>query len=397
VRRPIVRPVTPSLPARRSRPDRERIASLVAAFAFSVSLGVGTITIPLLALSAGYDAPTIGFLAATAAALQLGTRFALPWLLGRFRSRELIALASAMMFTAFGLLFVSTALPVFIVAQLLQGSARAIFWTSSQTHAIRDQPRPVERLVDLNVAGNAGTLVGPVLAGLLATLGLSAALIAACIGALVAACIALTLRRLEPFDRARSAGTWRLLKRDGVDVACWASVVGGLWWSMMGSFIPVILVGAGIGSVGIGWLVTASEGAGTAALLLQRGVRRTRVRRAVRVAAPTALVALAALAIAPASLPAYALILVIGGAASGTVTTLAPAMATLVAGPQEHGDALSLTGTFRAGALFASPAAIGALLGVAPLGAALALAALAVGLPGLLVGRSRGTSVAQAE
>jgi len=389
--------VTTPRPTARPTLRRERIASLVAAFAFSVSLGVGTITIPLLALSAGYDAPTIGFLVATAAALQLATRFALPWLLGRFRSRELIALSSVMMLAAFGLLFASTALPVFVVAQLLQGSARAIFWTSSQTHAIRDQARPVERLVDLNVAGNAGTLVGPALAGLLATLGLSVALIAACVGALVAAIVAMTLRRLEPFDRARSAGTWRLLRRDGVDVACWASVVGGLWWSMMGSFIPVILVRAGIDPIGIGWLVTASEGAGTAALLLQRGIRRTRVRRAVRVAAATALVALALMAVAPATLPAYALILIVGGAASGTVTTLAPAMATLVAGPQEHGDALSLTGTFRAGALFASPAAIGALLGLVSLGGALALATLVVGVPGLLVGRSRGRTVVQTE
>ena len=218
---------------------------------------------PLLALASGYDAPAVGFLVATAAATQLGARLLLPWLLGRFTDRVLIALASLTMVAAFVLLIVSTALPIFLLAQICQGAARAVFWTSSQAHAIRDQPRPVQRLVDLNVAGNAGTLVGPALGGLLATLGLEAALAAATLGAMVAVVGSPFLRRFEPFDRRRSAGTWRLLRRSGVDLACWASVIGGLWWSMMGSYVPVILVGAGIGSIGIGWAVTASEAAGT--------------------------------------------------------------------------------------------------------------------------------------
>ena len=204
-----------------------------------MALGVATVAIPLLALGAGYDAATVGFLAATSAASQLGTRFALPWLLGRFPDRSLIVVASLVMCAAFVLLLLSTALVVFAAAQLLQGAARAVFWTSSQTHAIRGEGPAVRGLVDLNVLGNSGTLVGPALGGSLAAIGLPVALGAAAGAAALAAVLALLLRRLPPYDRRRSAGSTRLLRREGVDVACWASVVGGAWWSMMGSFVPV--------------------------------------------------------------------------------------------------------------------------------------------------------------
>ena len=75
--------------------------------------------------------------------------------------------------------------------------------------------------------------------------------------------------------------------------------------------------------------------------------------------------ALAAIAVAPPGLLLYAVLLIVGGAASGLVTTLGPALASLAAGPDEQGDALALTGTFRAGALFAAPPLVGAARGSA--------------------------------
>jgi cyanate permease len=135
----------------------DRPIALGVAFGFALSLGIATVTIPLLALGAGYEPAAIGFLVATAAASQLVTRLTLPWLLGRYADRGLIALSATLMVGAFSLLLVSTALPAFLVAQISQGAARAVFWTSSQTHAIRSGGPAVRRLVDLNLAGNAGT------------------------------------------------------------------------------------------------------------------------------------------------------------------------------------------------------------------------------------------------
>ncbi len=364
----------------------DRFAALGSVFGFSVALGVATVTVPLLALAAGYDAATVGFLAATSAASQLGTRFALPWLLGRFPDRTLLVLACVVMSTAFVLLILSTSLAVFAAAQLLQGAARTVFWTSSQTHAVRGEGSAVRGLVDLNVLGNAGTLVGPALGGSLAAIALPAALGAAAVGAALAAVLALLVRRLPPYDRRQSAGSARLLRREGVDVACWASVVGGTWWSMMGSYVPVLLVGAGFGSIAIGWLITASEGAGALALLALRRLAEARIGAVVRGGALIAMSALVALALVPAGPVGYAVLLLIGGAANGSVTTLAPAMASLVAGPQEQGDALALAGTFRAGALLTAPAAVGALLAIVPLATAITVVVAGVTAPGVLLG-----------
>jgi hypothetical protein len=366
----------------------DRGASLLVVFGFSISLGVGIVAIPLLALASGYSPASVGFLVAAAAATQLAARLAMPWMLGRFPDRTLIALSSGLMLAAFGLLLLSTTLVVFVLAQVLQGAGRAIFWTGSQTHAVRDQPHSVRRLVDISVASNAGTLIGPALGGVLATIGLQAALMAGVVGAAGAAFGTVFLQRLEPFDRRHAVGSRRLLRRGGVDVACWASAASGVWMAILGSYVPVILLGAGIGSVGIGWLITVSEAAAAVALISLRRISRERILGVVSMGTAGTLAALVAVALLPANALGYAALLIVGGAASGVVTTLAPAIASLAAALDEQGDALSLSGTFRAAALFASPASVGALLAYAPLGAAITVVAVAVGLPGLVVGRS---------
>ena len=367
----------------------DRPIALGVAFGFALSLGIATVTIPLLALGAGYEPAAIGFLAATAAASQLVTRLTLPWLLGRYADRGLIALSAALMVGAFSLLLVSTALPAFLVAQLAQGAARALFWTSSQTHAIRSGGPAVRRLVDLNLAGNAGTLTGPALAGLLATLGLPVALAGAALSAAAAALVAPLMTRLPAYDRRQSVGALRILRRDGVDVASWANFVAGTWWAMIGSYIPVVLVAAGFGPALIGWLVTISEGAGAVTLLVIRRARPERIRRIVRVGAFAEMAALAGIALAPALLPAYAGLLIVGGMAAGAVTSLGPALVTMVSKDQEHGDALAMSGTFRSFALLGAPAAVGALLAVVTLPVALASVALAAAAPGVALSLRR--------
>lgn len=371
----------------------DRAVVMVAVFGFSLALGIATVLIPLLALDAGYDAATVGLLAASAAATQLGTRLVLPWLLGRIPDRTLMAVAAVLMALAFVLLLLTRALPVFLAAQVLQGAARAVFWTSSQTHIVRGPGRSVRRLIDLNVAGNVGTLTGPALGGTLAILGLPAALVAGLFGASIAVLASIRLLPLPAFDRRASAGTLAMLRRPGVDLACWAAVMGGVWWSMLGSFVPVILVGAGIGAGGIGWLITASEAAGTAALVALRDVRSRRVGRVVAIGAVTVGSALIAVALAPPALLAYGALLVAGGAASGAVTTLSPALASLASSPEEQGDAMALSGTFRAGALFGAPAIVGAIVGAATVASAVVLVAGIALVPGLaVVARARGRS-----
>ncbi len=383
--------------ADRPRPEEpptrdDRTPTLAAVLGFSLALGIGTVAIPLVALDAGYAPATVGALVAVAAATQLGVRLTLPWLLGRFADRSLMAVSAIGLAGTFALLIVSTTLPVFVAAQLLQGGSRAIFWTSSMTHVVRGPGSSVRRIVDVNVAGNLGTLSGPAIAGTLAIVGMPLALAAAVGAGLVASLLSLRLHSLPAFDRRRSAGTLGLLRRPGVDVACWAGIIGGAWWAMVGSFVPIILVGAGIGATGVGWLTTASEGAGMVALLVQRRISgRARIGRRLVLAAIVVAGALAGIALCPPVLAVYAALLIVGGAASGTATTLGPALASLAAGPHEQGDALALSGTFRAAALFVAPAVVSAAVATLGIGSALAALSGVILLPGVVIaGRSRG-------
>jgi hypothetical protein len=372
-------------------PDRgsDRVTALLTVGLFSHGMGAGIVAVPLIALAAGYEASSVGFLVAVAAASQLTVRLGTPWLLGRFTDRVLSAISAACLVASFSALALSTALPVFVIAQVLQGLGRGVFWTSSQTHAVRDTGRPVQRLVDLNLAGNAGTLSGPLVAGALGAIDLRLALLWAAGSAAAAALGSLALHRLPPFDRRRSSGTLSLLRRPGIAASSWGSVVGGGWWSMLGSFVPVLLVGAGVGTLGVGGLITASEAAGLVALVLLRRLPGERVSLAVAVGGFAACGALVGLALVPPLLPLYVALLLIGGAASGTVTTLAPALAAAEAGPEEQGDALALSGTFRAGALLGAPAIVGAVVTVAPLAVGLFALGSALALVGVVVERGR--------
>ena len=211
----------------------------------------------------------------------------------------------------------------------------------------------------------------------------------AAVAAAAAALTAPLMARFPPYDRRQSAGALRLLRRDGVDVASWANFVAGTWWSMIGSFVPVVLVGAGLGPALIGWLVTLSEAAGAGTLLLLRRTPLARIRPIVRVGAFAEMAVLAAIALAPPLLPAYGALLIVGGIAAGAVTSLGPALVTMVANDQEQGDALALSGTFRSLALLGAPAAVGALLAFVALPIALAGVAAVAAAPGLVVGRAR--------
>jgi hypothetical protein len=218
------------------------------------------------------------------------------------------------------------------------------------------------------------------LGGALAAVSLPLALAAAAVVAGCSASGAALLRRFPPYDRRDSIGTAALLRRPDVGLACWANVVGGTWWSMIGSYVPVILVEAALGPSQIGLLVSASEGAGTAAILALRRLPTHWLRPTVLVAALGALAALAAIALVPPVPAAYVVLLLLGGAAGGSTTTLAPALVSIAAAEQEQGDALSMSGAFRAASLLASPAAVGVLLGVVALPVAIA------GLTGVLGG-----------
>jgi hypothetical protein len=384
---PVPSPGAASGPA----PGADRLQAAFAVLGFSIALGTGQLALPLLALAAGYDAAVVGVFAAISAVAQVGFRLALPWLLRRVPDRRLMTAACLMIVSSYAVLLGSTALVAFVVAQLLQGSARALFWTSSQTHAVRGPGASVVSLARVQLVGNIGTLTGPAVAGVLSGISLDLALVLGIATGSVGTAFSLATHHLDPFARERrQTGQGRIWRRDGVDVGCWASFTAGGWRALLGSYFPVVLTAAGLGPSAVGAIIALADAAsfGAAAVLSRWTLGATRTVIEVSVLATVAGVVGMPLVAGQPILAA--LVITIGGAGAGMLLTMGPAIASDAVGPDERGDAIAAAGTFRAGALFATPAAIAASLAVVSLPIGVGLAGVMLGLPTLASGlRSR--------
>ncbi len=359
----------------------DRTFSVLSIAGFSLSLGAAGLVMPLVALASGYDLAAVGVLAAISAVSQLGFRLLLPWLLTRFSDRDLIVAAEIMMVGSFALLVVSRELPAFVLAQLLQGGARALFWTASQTHAVRGSGGVVRSLAMVQAVGNVGQLIGPVVAGIVAAESLDLALIVCGVAAAVGLVSGFAMTTLPTFPKQVRHDGQRIWRRPGVDVACWASYSAGGWRAMLSSYVPVALAAAGQPPQVIGVLMMVAEGTGVAAsgLLLRR--RPLEVGTAIQLAVLIVTASLIAFPFVAANAAGAGLALALGGLGSGLLMSLGPALATQSVSVEERGEAIAVAGTFRAVALLVTPGVTAAALTVVSLPVGLVVAALAIGVP----------------
>jgi MFS family permease len=249
---------------------------------------------------------------------------------------------------------------------------------------VRGDRPAVGGLAMVNLLANAGLVLGPVLAGILTERSPQLAL---GVGAVIAAvgCVpAVLLRRLPPFSPPSDRPPGRLWRRPGVGAGCWAGVTTGTWRGLLGSYVPVALSAAQLSSSTIGVLVAVASSAALAGAGVVGRVRHVRLlvwSYALGVVATgigTALVAL--LAGAPWAVGAA---LAVSGLGAGALQTVGPGMAAESVHPQERGDVIAVTGTFRAGALFVAPLAIAGMLAAVPLTLAMGVAGTAIALPAL--------------
>ena len=360
---------------------RAAIAAGVVVVIFSFGLGAGNLVLPLLAVGVGFPAAVVGLFAGMGAIAQLSFRLVVPYLLGRYQDRTIIAAASLLMAAALLSLVVSQALVVFIVAHVLHGAARALFWTASQTHAVRAHGSAVRSMGSVSALAGVGMILGPTVAGAISAVSLPLALSTAALGAASAALASLFLRRHVPFRRPRDAQEGRMWRRPGVDMACWSGVTAGGWRSMLSSYVPVVLHAGGIGPALIGLLVAMADVAGIAASMLMRARPAKRIGRLLELGALLTATSLVLLP-AAASQPIIAAgILSVGGVGAGLISTLGPALASVSVRAGEQGDAIAAQGTFRAVAQFAAPVGVGVAIPILSLPIAFALSAVVLGLP----------------
>jgi MFS family permease len=358
-----------------------------AALLFSLALGMSSVALPLLTLAGGHGPVVVGVLAASAALSQIAARQALGRILYHRPDRSVIALAAGLMVASCLVAALTPALVALAVANLLQGVARGCFWTATQTHVVRTRGLPaVQALARYNFVSNLGLLIGPALGGILSSASPALAMTAATAAAAVAVVPTPRLERLPPFRREEAASAGRIWKRPGVRLACWSGVTTGGWRALLGSYVPVLLTGAGQSATTIGLLVSGAYLTCTVGALVVGRVDGQRQVRLVTGAAVVVALGMAATALLPGDPVIAGLLLGVSGLGAGALQTVGPALAAGAVHPEERGAVLSTAGTFRAVALFVCPLGVAGGLLVAPLGPVLFAVSLALGLPGV-VGR----------
>jgi MFS family permease len=368
----------------------DSVASAAGAVVFAVALGIATVAVPLLMVRADYSAPEIGLLVALSAVAQMGTRMFMGPMMRHLADKMFVVMAAGALVASCVVLLLSTSWMVLAVSQLLQGLARAFFWTGTQTHAVRMSSSAVAALARVNFASGAGQIAGPLIAGVLIARSPDLALgVAAATGALGVG-FALLLTRLAPFaPRADRESAGRVWRRPSVAVACWAGASAGAWRGLVGSYVPVILEHARHSSTTIGVLVSVANGAQVAGSAIAGRARGAGVRRSLILGVLAGGLGIAAVGPLAASAALVTLGLLISGMGAGALQTIGPAVATDAVHTEERGEAIASTGTFRAAALLVSPIAVAGMVLVVPLSAALLAAGLLITVPALGVGRLR--------
>ena len=373
----------------RERLSRDLVASAAGAVVYSFALAIASVALPLLALRAGYSAAGIGALTAVSALAQMSTRMVLGAVMRRWPDWTLIAAAGLLLALSTGVVAVSAALVPFVLAQLLQGVSRACFWTGTQTHVVRGPGRAAGALATVNLVSSLGLLAGPVVAGLLSERTPVLALAVATAVAAVGIAPTLLLDRLPPFVPPEDRPPGRLWRRPGVDVGCWAGVSAGAWRGLLGSYVPVALDAARQSASTIGALVSVANGAALVGAVVAARVpphwsRRTVLAGILATGGTTALTAALA-----GHVLLSAVVLAVSGLAAGILQVLGLAVAAESVHPEERGEAIAVSGTFRAGALFAAPLAVAGLVVVMPLAPAVAIVGVAMAVPAVALRRRR--------
>lgn len=361
---------------------RDHLLSQSANIAFSIAQAMGAVIVPLLAAQAGHPIELIGIIVAVSAVSQTVARLGMGALLSKLPTKHFIVAATLLLCGSCLLLGLSTALWAFILAQLLQGGARAYFWTGSQTHVVRASDSAVTALSRLNIVQGVGQLIGPALAGFIGALSLQVSLLAAASIAAIALGPALALDRFDPFPRRNRSDAGRprqIWRQPGVSMAASMTAVAGAWRGILNSYLPVILTTAGYGVPVAGALVTVANLASLGGSAFSRRIQAVGPAVANVVGTSAAGAGLAFASFFPNPIWLVSAGLAISGAGAGILQTVGPALAADSSEEGDRGRAIASIGTFRSVSLLASP------LGTAGLILLVPTAAIATGIAGIII------------
>lgn len=364
-------------------------AAWAVAAVYGVGLGGNTIVLPLLAVGEGYSAAQIGYLAAISAATQLLTRLGLGAAMSRFPDRLLVTVAAGLLALSFVSISASTTFAAFAVAFGVQGASRATFWTGVQTHVVRGDGEVSKSLARIVLVGDAGLMLGPLLAGFLLESSARLALLLGAAVAVVAILISLAMKRFPPFRRDDAPQGKALWRRRPVVMGCIGTGVAGSWRSLLASYIPVVLVDAGHTAGTIGVVVGLGSAASTLSAATLARIRLARPFLALAGACLAVGAGIGTVGLSASWIPAVIVGMVVSGYGSGVLQIIGSSVAAEAVHREERGDAITLTGTARAGAMLAAPLGVAALLHSVSVAVGLAVMGGFLAAPAVLLQRLR--------
>ena len=349
---------------------------------FSFALGAASVALPLQAIAAGYGPVEVGVLTAISAISQMLSRMSLGRIMRIVPDWVIIAIACGLLAISCGIVVLSSAVVPFVVAQLLQGVARAYFWTGSQTHVVRGDGSSVKALASVNLIGNLGLLTGPVAAGFLIGEDAELALLVSAAVALATLIPTSRLDRLPPFKKLANRPAGRLWARPRVWEGCYAGVTAGAWRGLLGSYVPIALVHAGHVSVTVGILVAVANATAILGSWLVRHVEQeSLVLRTLYWGTPVTGAAMAVMGLVADSILLAGLAWAISGVSAGALQTLGPALASDSVHREERGEAIAASGAWRAASLFLAPLVTAGLVAAVPNGAAMVVTGALMAVP----------------
>ncbi|MHA7241287.1 MFS transporter [Arthrobacter sp. TMS1-12-1] len=366
-------------PARAPR-SPDSLLSDIGNLGFGVAQAMAAVIVPLLAVDVGHPVASVGLIVSVAAVSQTLARLAMGAMMSRFTTKFFIITAVMLLAASCLVLASTTDLWAFVLSQLLQGAARAYFWTGSQTHVVRGSNSAVDALARLNVVQGIGQLGGPAIAGLLGAWSLQGALLVA--GAVSALTVfpVLFLTRFPPFARKRKQdGGQGMLSQPGIRTAASMTAVAGAWRGILNSYLPVILTGAGYSVPAAGLLITVTNLTSLAGSAIASRVQARSIRFATVGGIASTGLGLALVAFLPTPLAIAVLALAVSGLGAGVLQTVGPALAADSVSEHDQGRAIATIGIFRSVSLLASPLAAAGLVLILP------GTAMAAGVAGIII------------
>ncbi|THG33308.1 MFS transporter [Naasia lichenicola] len=357
--------------------------------AYALSLGISGVMLTFIALDQGLDIAQIGLLSTLSAAAQMGARLPLGFAL-RFLSDRFVLLVALSLF-ALSMVFVLIIPGVIglVLAHFLQGGSRAGFWTASQTHVIRASGTAARGLARSNIITSTCSLIGPLIAGWLAGIDLVIGEWTVLALALAGLAIVLAMTAFPVFNPPKNPEAGQVRSRFGVRFASLGSLAGGAWAVISATYVPIVFTAADWNEVAIGAVIALANGALLASNLFCGRLAIERFVPVLRIGSVLVGLGISGLALIGVAPAVSVALLILSGAGMGTVMTIGPALAAESVHPEERGQAMAITGSYRAGALLGVPLVVTAASLVLPIAPILLVLGIAVGGPAAFFGATR--------